>query len=122
MKTKWLIIYAITAQLICSFVFAYANSRFSNDAAQMSFLDESIIKILNIQTHKSCLNHSKILQDALRVQILHQQDADEMANCADPGLTLHLRAVLFRSTLFCKFCPGLPVCKLKLWQKFNSHL
>ena len=36
MKTKALISCAVTAQLICGFVFAYAKSRFSHDAAQMS--------------------------------------------------------------------------------------
>ena len=35
-KTKVLISCAVTAQLICVFVFAYAKSRFSDDAAPMS--------------------------------------------------------------------------------------
>ena len=34
-KTKALISFAVTAKLICVFVFAYANSRFSHDAAHM---------------------------------------------------------------------------------------
>ena len=34
-KLKALISRAIAAQLICAFVFAYANSRFSHDAAQI---------------------------------------------------------------------------------------
>ena len=34
-KTKALISCAVTAQLICVFVFAYAKSRFSHDVAQM---------------------------------------------------------------------------------------
>ena len=34
-KTKALISCAVTAQLICGFVFAYAKSRFSHDAAQL---------------------------------------------------------------------------------------
>ena len=34
-KTKALISCAITAQLICTFVFAYAKSRFSHEAAHM---------------------------------------------------------------------------------------
>ena len=34
-KTKALIIFAVTAKLICTFVFAYAKSRFSHDAAHM---------------------------------------------------------------------------------------
>ena len=33
-NTKTLISCVVTAQLICSFVLAYANSRFSHDAAQ----------------------------------------------------------------------------------------
>ena len=33
-KTKALISFAVTAKLICVFVFAYAKSRFSNDEAQ----------------------------------------------------------------------------------------
>ena len=33
-KTNALISFAITAKLICVFVFAYAKSRFSHDAAQ----------------------------------------------------------------------------------------
>ena len=33
-KTKALISFAVTAKLICVFVFAYAKSRFSHDAAQ----------------------------------------------------------------------------------------
>ena len=34
-KTKALISWAVTAQLICVFVFAYAKSRFSHDAAHL---------------------------------------------------------------------------------------
>ena len=34
-KTKALISCAVTAQLICGFVFAYAKFRFSHDAAHM---------------------------------------------------------------------------------------
>ena len=35
-KTKALISCAVTAQLICGFVFAYAKNRFSHDEAQMT--------------------------------------------------------------------------------------
>ena len=34
-KTKALISFAVTAKLICVFVFAYAKSRFSHDAAHL---------------------------------------------------------------------------------------
>ena len=34
-KTKALISFAVTAKLICVFVFAYAKIRFSHDAAQI---------------------------------------------------------------------------------------
>ena len=38
-KTKALISLAVTAKLICAFVFAYAKVRFSHDAAQVIILD-----------------------------------------------------------------------------------
>ena len=34
-KTKALISFAVTAKVICVFVFAYAKSRFSHDAAHI---------------------------------------------------------------------------------------
>ena len=34
-KTKALISFAVTAKLICVFVFAYAKSKFSHDAARI---------------------------------------------------------------------------------------
>ena len=34
-KTKALVSFAVTAKLICVFVFAYAKSRFSHDAAHL---------------------------------------------------------------------------------------
>ena len=37
-KTKALIIFAVTAKLICVFVLTYAKSRFSHDAAQISLV------------------------------------------------------------------------------------
>ena len=37
-KTKALISFAVTAKLICVFVFAYAKIRFSHDAAHMLLL------------------------------------------------------------------------------------
>ena len=37
-KTKTLISFAVTAKLICIFVFAYAKSRFSHDEAQLVFV------------------------------------------------------------------------------------
>ena len=42
-KTKALISCAVTAQLICGFVFAYAKSRFSHDVAHI-ILQESKLK------------------------------------------------------------------------------
>ena len=39
-KTKALISFAVTAKLICVFVFAYAKIRFSNDEAQMKSVEE----------------------------------------------------------------------------------
>ena len=37
-KTKALISLAVTAKLICVYVFAYAKSRFSHDAAHIQFM------------------------------------------------------------------------------------
>ena len=38
-KTKALISFAVTAKLICAFVFAYAKSQFSHNAAHTVHLD-----------------------------------------------------------------------------------
>ena len=45
-KTKALISFAVTAKLICVFVFVYAKSRFSHDAAH---LFESVFVISTIE-------------------------------------------------------------------------
>ena len=37
-KTKALTSYAVIAQLICTFIFTYAKSRFSHDGAQMKLV------------------------------------------------------------------------------------
>ena len=45
-KTKALISFAVTAKLICVFVFAYVKSRFSQDAAHIasaSFVDMTLL-------------------------------------------------------------------------------
>ena len=49
-KTKALISIAVTAKLICVFVFAYADCWFSHDAAQMIKHDcfEKLAKIANL--------------------------------------------------------------------------
>ena len=39
-KTKALISFAVTAKLICVFVFVYAKSRFSHDEAQIFQLNQ----------------------------------------------------------------------------------
>ena len=47
MKTKVLISFAVTAKLICVFVFAYARNRFSRDEAQMirELFSEAVIVV-----------------------------------------------------------------------------
>ena len=45
-KTKALISCAVIAQLICGFVFVYANSRFSHDAAQIVVHPEPKVLLL----------------------------------------------------------------------------
>ena len=42
-KTKALITFVVTAQLICAFVFAYAKSRFSHEASQMYLKDPKFL-------------------------------------------------------------------------------
>ena len=43
-KTKALISFAVTAKLICVFVFAYAKSRFSHNEAQINYHIRSIYR------------------------------------------------------------------------------
>ena len=44
-KTKALVSFAVTAKLICVFVFAYPKSRFSHDAAYLLLVSESFIGV-----------------------------------------------------------------------------
>ena len=47
-KTKAQISFAVTAKLICVFVFAYAKSRFSHDAAHLQCgINEVVEKVLS---------------------------------------------------------------------------
>ena len=52
-KTKALISYAVTAQLICVFVFAYAKSRFSHNEAHIfsiqNLRDQSLFRIQDMK-------------------------------------------------------------------------
>ena len=43
-KTKVLISCAITLQLICAFLFAYAKSRFFYDVAHVSYIEDIILE------------------------------------------------------------------------------
>ena len=52
-QTKALISFAVTAKLICVFVFAYAKSRFSHDAAHFIFNWKNPIKISYMSYNKS---------------------------------------------------------------------
>ena len=49
-KTKALISFAVTAKLICVFVFAYAKSRFSHDAAHFLHMQTKVQISLHMQT------------------------------------------------------------------------
>ena len=55
-KTKALISFAITAKLICVFVFAYTKSRFSHDEAHLSDFFKYKTH-LNIKSKQSCLSN-----------------------------------------------------------------
>ena len=51
-KTKALISFAVTAKLICVFVFAYAKSRFSHDEAHMMRLYNKVCQhLFNFHSH-----------------------------------------------------------------------
>ena len=73
MKTKALIIFAVTAKLICVFVFAYAKSQFSHDEAQ---IDNAICTIHAILTRQMvwrklfCLDFCFISISTLKHSIL----------------------------------------------------
>ena len=53
-----LISYMVTAQLICAFVFAYAKSRFSHEAAQLSLISLTFINSLNVLIFYTDNTHS----------------------------------------------------------------
>ena len=54
-KTKVLISFAVTAKLICVFVFAYAKIRFSHDAAHISVIIK--LKMHNTNFSKFTIKH-----------------------------------------------------------------
>ena len=61
MKTKALISFAVTAKLICSFVFAYAKSQFSYDAAHIVFhvLQEFMLCRTETNDPRACVSEGK---------------------------------------------------------------
>ena len=56
MKTKALISFAVTAKLICAFVFAYADCWFSNEAAHLLCL----VCVLTHQKHLELFAHDVV--------------------------------------------------------------
>ena len=48
-KTKALISFAVTAKLICAFVFAYADCWFSHEAAQLYCMVSDTMAMPNVQ-------------------------------------------------------------------------
>ena len=63
-KTKALISFAVTAKLICVFVFAYAKTRFSHDAAHIS-LTFFILLIFTLLVRSILLYTGKKYSDLL---------------------------------------------------------
>ena len=63
MKTKALISCAVTAQMICTFVFAYAKGRFSHDAAHFLFQISTLFYIrqldpdIDMTLQEACLTN-----------------------------------------------------------------
>ena len=81
METKALISFAVTAKLICIFVYAYAKIWFSQDAAQFK--------------------HSKIL--TMRFYN-HVTPSNSIGNSEDPDQNARLGAVSSGSALFHQMC------------------
>ena len=63
MKTKALISFAVTAKLICVFVFAYAKSRFSHDEAQ--------IKAAYFKTQERYLHGQTVKMHSIVIKCTH---------------------------------------------------
>ena len=83
-KTKALISFAVTAKLICVFVFAYAKNRFSHDAAHLS-LSSYTLKFLNFQTQEIfAVINLKFKQRGQAVEFFCQKDANGIAHSEDP--------------------------------------
>ena len=79
-KTKTLISCAVTVQLICAFVFAYAKSRFSHEAAQMSssFLTDRPVQIVQNQTRLLHYLHLSRVVRKPAFCICENKDADQL--------------------------------------------
>ena len=73
-KTKALISCAVTAQLICVFVFAYAKSRFSHNKAQMIW--------------KRCKDLSFFVYVSIKLK--HRGNANGPTCAVDPANHIHL--------------------------------
>ena len=62
-KTKALISFAVTAKLICVFVFAYSKSRFSHDAAHIGMK-------YNVDCEQQCVNSSLLMMKLVEYNLL----------------------------------------------------
>ena len=77
-KTKALISFAVTAKLICVFVFAYAESRFSHDAAHI-FQSSSNTNVIFSLSWKYRMNEyrelilSLYISNRIYLTILHKK-------------------------------------------------
>ena len=78
-KTKALISFAVTAKLICVFVFAYAKCRFSHDAAQISVLNEMKI-LIKLTWNSACM--LSFLQKTQTIIIRQIARVDNTSTCA----------------------------------------
>ena len=72
-KTKALISFAVTAKLICVFVFVYAKSRFSHDAAHFIYFQASKDEINQAYKRLSKVYHPDKHQDPL-----HKKNAENL--------------------------------------------
>ena len=69
-KTKALISFAVTAKLIWVFVFAYAKSRFSHDAAHMLLQTAAVKMTISNENLDIVVKFAKTTYKCLQIQIV----------------------------------------------------
>ena len=102
MKTKALISFAVTAKLICYFVFAYAKSRFSHDAAHIILCESCFdcitlkgdssnkqMQPMSVSVKYSLEKYMSLVKRKPAFCICENIDADQLAVTPKPLFLLH---------------------------------